>query len=131
MSEAQQHLTATMRALALARKDFESWEKEYRVRKQGIDELVASIRTQAEAMGAGKHAPGIEVRLTKVVKGIESEEMLAWSLENARHLITVKRQEVSKMAEHLASVGAPIVVTAEPKARIASDLSYYLKEDET
>ena len=117
-------------ALAQARRNLAPIEAEYKRLRDLRDEADARVRELAlehhQATGeVGSVSPGVEVRLSTEVDGVDSPELFQWVVEKAQHfLLKVDRAAVRKNKERLASLGAPIQIrTMVPAVRVSSDLS--------
>lgn len=96
--------------------------------RQDIKEAEAVIRGTALEHYDGTREkepwPGVKIKLYTVVK-YDPRAALAWAKENSPNLLTLNKSAFQKAVK--ANLTGPIgVVTKEPRAQIARDLSEYL-----
>lgn len=124
VQEATLEQSALYRAVVLAR----DW---VRASQQDVDELTDQVRAEALAAfqetGNKQPWPGVQIKMYSKIEFSE-EEARAWCFDYAGSLLKLDTRAFQRAAPALPD--APITITKEPRATIASDLSMYQKEKE-
>jgi hypothetical protein len=102
--------------------------------KQTIADLEAKVRELAleayQVTGEKKVAPGVGIRVN-TSHSYSVAEMYVWCEANAPAFIlhSVDAKAIGKVAKSLQERGAPIILTEEPTATIATDLDKALSDN--
>ena len=147
-------MTDALRELAAARAELEAAKKQLAERQATLEQVaiyhavvlakdwiresqeqIAELTDQvrAEALAAFQETgnkqpwPGVQIKMYSKIEFSE-EEARAWCFDYAGSLLKLDTRAFQRAAPALPD--APITITKEPRATIASDLSMYQKEKE-